>query len=116
MILDETYWHDLPERAGGPAPWGLFDNDARLRFQFDFSPWVLTGGEALTLTGAVALASAELTFDEISLTAEGTVRIRVKKTDEAAAPTSTYTPFTLRLTLSDGQHDDRTFWLKIAQR
>ncbi len=106
----EPFW----KTTGPKAPWGDFDPNAKLNFSFDLGPWVATAGTGLTV------ADCEVTADPL-LQAESQLLGEVVTVQVTAAAGATLVPsaslwFRLRMTLSDGQRDDRTFWLVVRER
>lgn len=114
MIDPTTYW----QVTGAQQPWGPFDPDAGLNFSFDVTDFVAKAGVGLTLASAQFIVDAtKLTITGTSSTPPGIITCRI----DLAVPGSntldnTLVPFTLRMTLSDSQHDDRTFYLLVEDR
>jgi hypothetical protein len=106
----EPFW----KTTGPKAPWGDFDPEAILNFSFDLSPWVSTAGTALTVASCEVTADPLLHVESQLLGAAVTVQVRAAD-GQALAPSS-YLWLRLRMTLSDGQRDDRTFWLLVRPR
>lgn len=106
-----SYWN----YTGAPFPWGLFDPDAELAFSFEVGPWVSSSGVSLTLQSFTVLADPRLQVVGQGLLGT-TITVRLKLADGATAPSGTRISFTLRMFLSDGQHDDRSFLLQVQQR
>ena len=106
-MATEIFWKTA---GGAPGPWGYFDKDAILRFEFNAAQWVADSGTDLTMVSATVLANDALTIDQVSFTPEGVVLMRIQKTDKATR-LARFTPFTIRMVLSDTQQDDRTFYL-----
>lgn len=101
--------------TGAPHPWAPFGIDADLVFSWDVSAWVASSGPALTLqTAEVALDERLRMVGAVSL--EGSViTARIKRSD-VAATIGTMMKIRIHMTLSDGQHDDRNFLLKLVER
>lgn len=106
----EPFW----KTTGPKAPWGDFDPNAKLNFSFDLSPWVGTAGTALTVV------SCEVTADPLlhveSQLAGDVVTVQARAADGAALVPNASLWLRLRMTLSDGQRDDRTFWLVVRNK
>lgn len=101
--------------TGAPHPWAPFGIDADLVFSWDVSAWVASAGPALTLQ------SAEMVLDERlqlvgAVSLEGSVITARVKRSEVAATIGAMMKLRLHMTLSDGQHDDRNFLLKLVER
>ena len=101
--------------TGAPHPWAPFGVDADLVFSWDVSAWAHGSGPTLTLQ------SAEMTLDSrlqlvgaVSIEAS-VITARIKRSD-VAATIGTMMKLCLHMTLSDGQHDDRNFLLKLVER
>jgi hypothetical protein len=104
------FWRE----TGPKVPWGPFDPDAKLNFSFDMSPWVTTAGPGLTLESCDVIGDPLLTIDKAI---EGsTVTVGVRAATPSSLPAGSWLSFTLRMQLSDGQRDDRTFWLLVRSR
>jgi hypothetical protein len=111
-LLTTEYW----KKTGPYAPWGEFDKDAELAFSFDGAAWAAASGTNLTVQSFTVLADGRLTITAQALLA-GEMTIKIKKADPSvAADIGQFLAFTLRMFLSDGQHDDRTFFLQIRDR
>lgn len=106
-----SYWN----YTGGPFPWGLFDPDAELAFSFEVGPWVTSSGVSLSLQSFTVLADARLQVVGQGLLGT-TITVRLKLAVGAEVSAGQRISFTLRMFLSDGQHDDRTFLLQVQQR
>lgn len=95
-------------------PCGPFDLDAVLNFSFDFADWAAKAGPNTTVATVEVRDGDGLTFSGQSLNA-GVFTVQVRKTDPGTGK-GLRIPFTLRVNLSDGQQDDRTFMLEMRQR
>lgn len=110
--MSDAYW----KTTGARQPWGEFDPDAGLNFSFNLADFAAQAGAALTVQGVQVIADPRLAVSSPSLAAN-VFTMRVDKVNPAAAADiGQFVPFTLRIMLSDGQHDDRTFYLLIRQR
>lgn len=106
----DTYW-----RTSGPkAPWGPFDPDANLNFSFDVSEWVASAGIGLTLSACDVISDALLQVDKA--VTGSLVTLRVRAVSASTIPAGATLAITLRMSLSDGQRDDRTFYLLAKDR
>jgi hypothetical protein len=106
----EPFW----KTTGPKAPWGDFDPNAQLNFSFDLSPWVATAGTDLTLSSCEVASDALLHVS--SQLAESVATVQVRAADGATLLAGAWLWIRLRVTLSDGQRDDRTFWLLVRER
>jgi hypothetical protein len=114
--MNASFWTPTP--AG---PIGVFDDNAKLNFSFDAADWLKScisigdSAPGTTLESVqVVNAHARLTFPLLTLS--GTlVRLRIENTTATVRLAATMS-FTLRLRLSDGQQDDRTFYLIHTRR
>lgn len=105
-----SYWNE----TGAPFPWGPFGIDADLAFTFDFSDFAALAGNALTVSSVTVEPDARLDIGAVSLVS-GEATFRVKNSETPGA-VGTFVPLRMHITLSDGQHDDRTRLLKIMPR
>ncbi|UST52977.1 hypothetical protein NF681_11540 [Comamonadaceae bacterium OTU4NAUVB1] len=106
----EPFWRT----TGVKTPWGPFDPDARLNFSFDVSPWVTSAGVGLALADCEVLTDQKL---QASREIDGQIiTVRMQAAAGQTLVPETYLSFRLRMTLSDGQRDDRTFWLLVRER
>lgn len=105
-----SYWNN----TGAPFPWGKFGIDADLAFTFDFSEFAATAGEGLTVASVAVHPDSHLVIGPVWLNdGEATFRVR---NSSAPAKVGSFVPLRMHITLSDGQHDDRTRLLKITPR
>lgn len=106
----EPFWRT----AGPKAPWGPFDPHAKLNFSFDLKQWVVSAGRALELSGCTVEADQRLVV--VAELSGVIVTVRVQAENPASLPHGAMLPLTLRMKLSDGQCDDRTFYLLVRDR
>ena len=106
----DAYWRT----AGPKAPWGPFDPNASLNFSFDLSDWIASAGPSLALSVCDVIADPLLAV--AAAVAGSEVTVRVSAINPSTLPIGAMLPFTLRMTLSDGQRDDRTFYLLVRDR
>lgn len=107
---------DFFRDTGAPGPWGPFDKDAKLHFDFSVADWVALSGTGLTLVSVEFLPSTIFTIDRKVFTPDGaSVRFRVQCADPTTVKKALH-PFTMRMVLSDDQQDDRTFYLQVTDR
>lgn len=110
--LTAGYWNT----SGNSAPWGRFGPKAELAFSFDASEWAAASGANLALQSFTVIADPRLTITAQALLAN-VMTVKIKKVDPTvAADIGQFIPFTLRMILTDGQHDDRTFNLLVVER
>ena len=106
-----SYWNmDNPAK-----PWGLFDPDASLDFPVDFSEWLADMGVAYgshTIIPDPNLQVVQSAF------VSGVITARISKASSGTLAAGTKYPVTYRIFTNETppQHDDRTVWLKIADR
>ena len=106
----EPYWRNI----GPKTPWGPFDPDAVLNFSFDLAPWIISAGPALSLSGCEVLSDPRLVV--LSDLVGAVVTVRLRAGNPLSIATGDTLAFTLRMVLSDGQRDDRTFYLLVRDR
>jgi hypothetical protein len=106
----QPFW----KTTGPKAPWGDFDPNAKLNFSFDLSPWADTAGTGLTVSACDVAVDPLLQVE--SQLAGGVVTVKVQAAAGATLVPSASLWVRLRMTLSDGQRDDRTFWLVVQER
>lgn len=97
-------------------PWGLFDIDAQLDISFDWSAW-LTDAGATYVSHTIETDAA---LDEVSSEqAAGVVTVLLKAASPVTAEIGSKYAVTCHITASAGSStlkDDRTVWLKVAER
>jgi hypothetical protein len=106
----EPFW----KTTGPKAPWGDFDPDAKLTFTFDLGPWVATAGTGLTMSNCEVAADPLLHVESQLLGSVVTVQVRAA--DGQILVPGSFLWLRLRMNLSDGQRDDRTFYLLTRPR
>jgi hypothetical protein len=106
----DVYW----KTTGPRTPWGEFDPNAQLNFSFDLASWIASAGVGLSLSGCEVASDPLLTAT--SQLAGELVTVRIRIANGQTVEPGTYLWFRLRMTLSDGQRDDRTFWLLARER
>lgn len=105
--------------TGAYAPWCEFNINnpaASLNFTFDAEIWLAASGVDLTLdhagsniTVADKLTVTGLTFDGAQMTA------RIERSAQPAA-VGDYVEVQVNFKASDGQHDNRIYFLQLANR
>lgn len=106
----EPFW----KTTGPKAPWGDFDPNAKLNFSFDLAPWVAAAGTGLTVSVCDVTSDPLLHVDRHLAGDQATVQV-VAADGQTLVP-GAYLWFRLRMALSDGQRDERTFWLLVRER
>lgn len=109
-----TALDDFWRETGPKAPWGPFDPDGRLKFAFGVGLWVASAGTGLTLSTCEVLADPLLSVEAAVVGSD--VAVRIRAVDPTALTLGAMLAVTLRMTLSDGQRDDRTFYLLVKDR
>lgn len=96
-------------------PWADFDTDAIRTIPFEIEDWLAEMGTTYAGHEVIAPEPLELVddaYDAGSLT----IAITIQMAPDADFVKGRKYPFTVRLTGSDGQVDDRTLWLKVQDR
>lgn len=109
MAVTGDFWNlDNPEK-----PWGPFDPDAEIVFPIDVTKWLAS----LAAPYADHLVIAPAPLEDVgSQHSAGIIQIRLRVASGAAYKPGVKYPFTVRVICADGQHDDRTLFLKVKPR
>jgi len=96
-------------------PWALWDPDANIKIPIGVDAWLADLGT--TYGSHQVIANAPLQCVAAGSYAAGTIEVRMALVASPTYTAGTKYPFTLRITGADGiTKDDRTLWLKVAQR
>jgi hypothetical protein len=94
-------------------PWALFDADAVRDIPFEWDLWLADIGSTHSNHSATAQAGLEVvTTSE----ADGVILVRVRKDPEADLIAGQKYWVTCHMEAADGQEDDQTVYLKIAEK
>lgn len=96
-------------------PWALFDTNAKRVIPFELADWLAEMGTTYASHEIIADSPLEClgspySADVLALT----MQLRAGLTAGTDYAVGRKYPFTVRLTGADGQVDDRTLWLKLA--
>lgn len=94
-------------------PWAIFDPNAVRDIPLDWSEWIADIGGTYSSHSITAISPIEcVTSSHLA----GVITARIKVTDGAAYVVGTKYPIKCTIVMTDGQRDDRTVWLKLANR
>lgn len=96
-------------------PWAYFDTNARRVIPLELDGWLAEmgttyGSHVIIADSPLECLSSPYSADVLALT----MRLRTGLVEDTDYVVGTKYPFTVRLTGADGQIDDRTLWLKLA--
>ena len=98
-------------------PTALFDTNARRIIPFELADWLAEMGATYASHEVIADAPLECLSSPSSADVLAiTIRLRAGMVAGTDYNLGQAYPFTVRLTGSDGQIDDRTLWLKLTDR
>lgn len=111
-MIFENFW----EVSGDKSPWGPFGPTASLNFSWSAAMWLALSGQGLTLDPVLStvLGDDKLTISGLGFNGS-TMTCRVTKSGQPWA-VGDFAQITVRMYASDGQHDDRLFYLKLEPR
>ena len=94
-------------------PWALFDVDAVRDIPFDWSVFLASIGSTFTSATAIAAQGLEV----VSVTpSDGVAIVRIRKDPEIALVANQKYAVTCHIVAGNGEEDDQTVYLKIAER
>jgi hypothetical protein len=102
-------------RGGAPYPWRPFGYDADLVFTWDARDFAARAGTGLSVASASLALDAGLEQVGTIAIIDGTINARIRRNGTTRLY-GAMMAVRLHITLSDGQHDDRTFLLKNVPR
>lgn len=94
-------------------PWALFDADAVRDIPFDWNTFLTSIGSTFTSATATAAQGLEV----VSVTpSDGVAIVRVRKDPDIALVAGQKYAVTCHIVAGNGEEDDQTVYLKIAER
>jgi hypothetical protein len=109
MAIGDFWNIDTPDK-----PWGPFDPDARVMIPIGVTDWLAEMGT--TYADHEVIAASPLEHLNGKVHSSGTIWVFIGRLSGAEYTPGVKYPFTVRLIGADTQRDDRTFWLKMAER
>lgn len=107
--MSASFWNTLNPYS----PWAVIDPDDTLDLPVEIEDWVASLGSSYSSHKVIAEAPLECT---ISTYSAGVITMRVRVTASPEAEPGRRYSLTVRLTLSDGQKQDRSLLLEIGER